>query len=247
MAGNLALLLNGIGLAVSFTILLVTANTMSMAVRERRTEIAVLKTLGFPSAHVMGLVVAEAVALGVLGGALGIGASQGLMWVLSSTPGISTAAGIAQRSQPEQMVARRFRVDILWASRGFVPALPDRSRITDMREGLMGCNLYNCATAERGRSRVAVSGIASWSRSSTSSCVPGLRFRDARDGSEQNAWWCTRVGLRVTSWIPIDQKNLITHGTWSSPRRRRRPLVSPEIVVVTEPKAEASHHVTLRG
>ena len=64
MAGNLALLLNGIGLAVSFTILLVTANTMSMAVRERRTEIAVLKTLGFPSAHVMGLVVAEAVALG---------------------------------------------------------------------------------------------------------------------------------------------------------------------------------------
>ena len=40
MAGNLALLLNGIGLAVSFTILLVTANTMSMAVRERRTEIA---------------------------------------------------------------------------------------------------------------------------------------------------------------------------------------------------------------
>ena len=44
MAGNLALLLNGIGLAVAFTILLVTANTMSMAVRERRTEIAVLKT-----------------------------------------------------------------------------------------------------------------------------------------------------------------------------------------------------------
>ena len=47
LIGNLALLLNGIGLAVTFTILLVTANTMSMAVRERRTEIAVLKTLGF--------------------------------------------------------------------------------------------------------------------------------------------------------------------------------------------------------
>src|SRR5271166_1811363 len=49
MAGNLALLLNGIGLAVAFTILLVTANTMSIAVRERQQEIAVLKTLGFPS------------------------------------------------------------------------------------------------------------------------------------------------------------------------------------------------------
>ena len=69
MAGNLALLLNGIGLAVAFTILLVTANTMSMAVRERRTEIAVLKTLGFSSGRVMGLVVAEALLLGVLGGA----------------------------------------------------------------------------------------------------------------------------------------------------------------------------------
>src|SRR5262249_30763805 len=58
MAGNLALLLNTIGLAVAFTILLVTANTMSMAIRERRTEIGVLKTLGFSSAQVMGLVVA---------------------------------------------------------------------------------------------------------------------------------------------------------------------------------------------
>ena len=46
MAGNLTLLLNGIGLAVTFTILLVVANTMSIAVRERRKEIAVLKTLG---------------------------------------------------------------------------------------------------------------------------------------------------------------------------------------------------------
>ena len=71
MAGNLALLLNTIGLAVSFTILLVTANTMSMAVRERRTEIAVLKTLGFGSGTVMGLIVAESLLLGVLGGALG--------------------------------------------------------------------------------------------------------------------------------------------------------------------------------
>jgi len=77
MAGNLALLLNGIGIAVTFTILLVVANTMSIAVRERRTEIAVLKTLGFSSRQVMGLVVAESVLIGVMGGALGIGAAQG--------------------------------------------------------------------------------------------------------------------------------------------------------------------------
>jgi putative ABC transport system permease protein len=88
MAGNLALLLNGIGLAVSFTILLVTANTMSMAVRERRTEIAVLKTLGFSSGRVMGLIVAEALVLGLLGGGLGIGGSKLVMWTLTSVPGV---------------------------------------------------------------------------------------------------------------------------------------------------------------
>jgi putative ABC transport system permease protein len=137
MAGNLALLLNGIGLAVSFTILLVTANTMSMAVRERRTEIAVLKTLGFPSAHVMGLVVAEAVALGVLGGALGIGGSQGLMWMLSNTPGISdmlAGIGLSGLTLKPSVAAIGFAVAILLGfAAGFVPALSAyRSRITDM-------------------------------------------------------------------------------------------------------------------
>ncbi len=72
MAGNLSRLLNVIGIAVVFTILLVTANTMSMAVRERRKGIAVLKTLGYQSGLVMSLVVAEALVVGSLGGGLGI-------------------------------------------------------------------------------------------------------------------------------------------------------------------------------
>lgn len=72
MAGNLARLLNLIGVAVIFTILIVTANTMSMAVRQRRTEIGVLKTLGFGSRLVMALILGEALALGALGGTLGI-------------------------------------------------------------------------------------------------------------------------------------------------------------------------------
>ena len=72
MAGNLALLLNGIGLAVAFTILLVTANTMSIAVRERQQEIGVLKTLGFSSGLVMTLILSEALLIGALGGAVGL-------------------------------------------------------------------------------------------------------------------------------------------------------------------------------
>ncbi len=137
MAGNLALLLNGIGLAVAFTILLVTANTMSMAIRERRTEIAVLKTLGFSSVQVMGLVVAEALALGVLGGALGILGSHGIMWMLTHTPGIKDMlAGIGLTSLDLKPVVATlgFGVALLLGFlAGLVPALNAyRSKITDM-------------------------------------------------------------------------------------------------------------------
>jgi len=136
MAGNLALLLNTIGIAVSFTILLVTANTMSMAVRERRTEIGVLKTLGFSSGKVMGMVVAEAVLLGVLGGAIGIGGSQFIMWMLTHAPGIQSmlsGLGLSGITLRPMVAGFGFGVAILLGfAAGFVPALGAyRSRITD--------------------------------------------------------------------------------------------------------------------
>src|SRR5271165_6868174 len=86
MAGNRALLLNGIGLAVAFTILLVTANTMSIAVRERQQEIGVLKTLGFPSGLVMALILIEALLLAALGGALGLVFAGGIIRLLPNLP-----------------------------------------------------------------------------------------------------------------------------------------------------------------
>jgi putative ABC transport system permease protein len=137
MAGNLAFLLNSIGLAVSFTILLVTANTMSMAVRERRTEIAVLKTLGFTSSKVMGLIVAEAVVLGALGGGLGIAGSQGLIWLLTNAPGISdmlAGIGLSELQLRPAIAAVGFVVALLLGfAAGFVPAMNAyRARITDM-------------------------------------------------------------------------------------------------------------------
>ncbi len=137
MAGNLALLLNGIGLAVSFTILLVTANTMSMAVRERRTEIAVLKTLGFSSGKVMGLIVAEALALGVLGGLLGTGGSQLIMYLLTHTPGIADmllTIGLSSLTLKPMIALLGFLVALLLGfAAGVVPAYGAyRARITDM-------------------------------------------------------------------------------------------------------------------
>jgi putative ABC transport system permease protein len=88
MIGNLALLFNSIGLAGIFTILLVTANTMSMAVRERRTEIAVLKTLGFSGKTVMGLILGEALVIGALGGGIGLGLSAVIINALPNMPGV---------------------------------------------------------------------------------------------------------------------------------------------------------------
>jgi putative ABC transport system permease protein len=137
MAGNLALLLNGIGLAVTFTILLVVANTMSIAVRERRGEIAVLKTLGFTSRQVMGLVVAESALIGVLGGVLGIGGAQGMMWLVTNTPGVRDALagiGLSELNLQPLVAALGFANAIfLGFAAGFLPALGAyRARITDM-------------------------------------------------------------------------------------------------------------------
>jgi putative ABC transport system permease protein len=71
MYGNVPFVLRVIGLAVVFAILLVAANTMAMAIRERTSEIGVLKTLGFADGTIFGLVLTEAAVITLGGGALG--------------------------------------------------------------------------------------------------------------------------------------------------------------------------------
>ncbi len=70
MFGNVPFALRMIGFAVVFTILVISANTMVMAVRERTSEIGVLKTLGFTDGAIFGMVVAEAAILTTGGGLL---------------------------------------------------------------------------------------------------------------------------------------------------------------------------------
>lgn len=53
--------------------LLVLANALAMAVRERTREYGVLKTLGFQPKHLFGLVLGESLLLAFLGGMLGLG------------------------------------------------------------------------------------------------------------------------------------------------------------------------------
>jgi len=135
MAGNLAFLLNGIGLAVAFTILLVTANTMSIAVRERQQEIGVLKTLGFSSGLVMTLILSEALLIGALGGLIGIGISVGILKILPSVPMIGDVlAGYPNFGLSTTTTALGVGIALLLGLvAGFFPAMTGyRARITEV-------------------------------------------------------------------------------------------------------------------
>jgi len=72
MLGNVALFISLIASAVVFAIVLVATNTMSMAVRERTHEIAVMKTIGFRPAHILAMIVGESVIISGGGGVAGI-------------------------------------------------------------------------------------------------------------------------------------------------------------------------------
>jgi putative ABC transport system permease protein len=75
-AGNIEFLLLSIGSVVFFTLLLVTGNTMAIAVRERMRELAVLKAVGFSDGFVLSLVLGESLLLAALGGGLGLALSK---------------------------------------------------------------------------------------------------------------------------------------------------------------------------
>jgi putative ABC transport system permease protein len=79
MFGNLNLLLGSIAIAVVITTLFVAGNTMAMSVRERTTEIAVMRTLGFPAATIFLLVAGEGLLMSIVGGLLGVTAARAIV------------------------------------------------------------------------------------------------------------------------------------------------------------------------
>jgi len=71
MQGNIQAIVKSVSLLVLVSLLMVVANTMAMAMRERVGEIAVLKALGFLRGRILILLLAEAVIIATLGGILG--------------------------------------------------------------------------------------------------------------------------------------------------------------------------------
>lgn len=102
--GNIEFLILAIGSIVFFTLLLVTGNTMAIAVRERTSELAVLKAIGYSDGFVLTLVLAESLLIAAIGGAVGLwlarGAvqqdiTQGLILLYLPPPALVAGAGIA--------------------------------------------------------------------------------------------------------------------------------------------------------
>jgi putative ABC transport system permease protein len=99
--GNIEFLILAIGSVVFFTLLLVTGNTMAIAVRERTGELAVLKSVGYSDRFVLGLVLAESSIVAGIGGAIGLLLAHSLAQqditnglILLYLPGSALAAGV---------------------------------------------------------------------------------------------------------------------------------------------------------
>ena len=86
----LKLFLAAIFSAVMITILLISANMLSMSVRDRTREVGTLKTLGFSSGEILGMVMGEATLMALIGGLVGCGLAAGLC----------TGIGAAMRNAP---------------------------------------------------------------------------------------------------------------------------------------------------
>jgi len=84
--GNIKAFLLIVCAAVMFTILLVSANTIAMSVRERVREVGVLKVLGFTRGVILGIILTEAVIVSLIGGVLGVFLASMLTGVVRNMP-----------------------------------------------------------------------------------------------------------------------------------------------------------------
>lgn len=71
-SGAIITAMNFMSFVIIGVIMLVLANTMIMAARERTREYAVLKTLGFSAFHLVGLILGESMLIALIGGGIGV-------------------------------------------------------------------------------------------------------------------------------------------------------------------------------
>lgn len=133
MIGDVKLLFTVVSLCSIFMVILLAAITMSMAARERVTEIAVMKAIGYPSGLILGIMLAEFVLLGLIGGTLGtLGAKLVYRFVNMTevTQGFLVAFGVNAKTVAMCLVAAA----VVGVAAGGLPAL--RSARLSVVDGL---------------------------------------------------------------------------------------------------------------
>jgi putative ABC transport system permease protein len=132
-AGNIEFLILAIGGVVFFTLLLVTGNTMAIAVRERMGELAVLKAVGYSDRFVLLFVLAESLFVAMVGGALGLGLAKLLTLAGDPTGGLLRSFALPSYAILLGLAAA-FAVGVL---AGIIPALSAmRLRVVDALRGV---------------------------------------------------------------------------------------------------------------
>ncbi len=130
MLGNVKAVVIGISTAIALVILLISANTMSMAARERVTEIAVLRTLGFGKPLILTLILAESLLLSATGAVVGLGLFRLAFPVLKEGLLSSPMAGFAAGMQlfPEVLLTGIGITLLVGLVAGIVPAIRSAQR-----------------------------------------------------------------------------------------------------------------------
>jgi putative ABC transport system permease protein len=130
MLGNVKLMIKFICAVIVSVILLISANTMAMTARERVTEIAVMRTLGYPQRTILGLVLGESLLLALFGGGLGVALFvlffPGFKTVLQNSPMGGFAAGM--KIFPEILALGVVVTVLTGLISGLVPAIRSAQR-----------------------------------------------------------------------------------------------------------------------
>jgi len=130
--GDIGMIVRWILFAVFFTLLLVVGNTMAQSVRERIPQFAVLKTLGFSDNSVLGFVLAETLALCLIGGVIGLGLATALGALVAQAAGPMLPIAVDGRVWMWGVVA----IFVLAGVVGLLPAL--RARRLKIIDALAG-------------------------------------------------------------------------------------------------------------
>ncbi|HXZ79857.1 MAG TPA: FtsX-like permease family protein [Terriglobales bacterium] len=133
MLGNVKAFILGIGAAVVFAILLVSANTMAMSIRERTREVAILRTLGFTRQTILSLFVGEAMFLSLLGGVLGVMIGSVLVKAVTKSP-MAIGVGTGMRVTPLTMLAALLLAALVGLISAFLPSY--RASRMNISEGM---------------------------------------------------------------------------------------------------------------